>query len=140
MKTILVLEDEVTIRDMLCLVLSSMLADCAVLDAPDGLQGVAILKRRHVDLIVTDLKMPNLDGFGVIEQARRMYPATPVYVMSANSELAMRARLLPMGISRYFEKPFSFETMAEIAAGDLGLFQPVFPGPDAALPQTMAKV
>ncbi len=124
MKTILVMEDDATIRNLLCLVMSKTLTDCTVIDAADGLEGLAVLKCRPVDLIVTDIRMPRLDGFGVMEQARLLYPEIPVYVMSAHCDPAMRAQLLRLGMSHYFEKPFSFETMAELAALDLGLCRP----------------
>ncbi len=120
MKTILVIDDDAGIRNLICLVLGKTLSDCVVLDAPDGLQGVAILKRQPVDLIVTDLRMPNLDGFGVIEQARLLSSSAPVYVMTAYCDPETRERLHRMGLSRYFEKPFSFDTLAELAARDLG--------------------
>jgi len=121
MKTILVAEDEETIRNCLCLMLSRLMPDCLVLDASDGAEAVEILRRRPVDLLVTDLNMPELDGFGVIEQARQELPAILVYVMTGYCEFEDRERLRLLGMSRYFEKPFSFGTMAEIALADLGL-------------------
>ncbi len=121
MKTILVLDDEARFRQLLCLVLTRRLTDCAVLDGQNGEEGVAILNRSKVDLIVTDLKMPRLDGFGVIEQAKRLDPAIPLYIITGFCNPQCRERLARAGISRYFEKPFSMETLAELVAADLGL-------------------
>ncbi len=121
MKTILVLDDESSIRSLLGTALSSILDGCRVLDAPDGLEGISILEKTPIDLIVTDLRMPRLDGVGFIEQAKRICPAVPVYVMSGYCDQADRERLTRLGVSRFFDKPFSFETMAESAASDLGL-------------------
>jgi CheY-like chemotaxis protein len=103
--------------------LSTLLPDCIVLDASDGLQGMGILQRRQVDLIVTDLNMPGLGGFAVIEQAKAKFPSLPVYVMTGYCDFKDRELLRGLGISRFFEKPFSFASMAEIAAADLGLMR-----------------
>ncbi len=121
MKTILVLDDENSLRRLVCRVLSRLLSDCTVLDAPDGQQGVAILKQRPVDLIVSDLKMPALDGFGVAEVVKRLDPAIPLYITSGCCDPESRQRLSRLGVSRYFEKPFSFDMLADAAAQDLGL-------------------
>src|SRR3970282_1235090 len=84
MKTILVLDDNKYILDVLALSLRTFLKDCTVLTASNGASGVALLKARKVDLILTDLDMPIMNGYVFIEHAKEIQPDVPVCVMTGD--------------------------------------------------------
>ena len=67
-KTVLTVDDSRTMRDMLHLALSE--AGYRVVQAVDGLDGLEVLKGEKPDVIVTDINMPRMDGFGFIEGVR----------------------------------------------------------------------
>jgi CheY-like chemotaxis protein len=81
MNKILVVDDEPGIRRVLKTILSIKGFD--VIEAVDGVKALEALKKYSFDLIITDIQMPNADGFEVVEEASD----TPIIVMSANSML-----------------------------------------------------
>lgn len=121
MKTIMIVEDEPDIRKTLAIVLRGQLEDCTVLEAADGVDGLAMLRQIPADLVITDLHMPRLDGFGLIHQAKAVAPRARVYAMSGCLGSAELSRLKCLDVARCFEKPFSYNEMAAAIALDLGL-------------------
>lgn len=67
-KTILVVDNETKMRRLLEIMLKQM--DYEVLQAQDGQEAIAILTEQFADLVITDLRMPNLDGIGLLRQLR----------------------------------------------------------------------
>jgi CheY-like chemotaxis protein len=108
MKNILIIEDNKYIREALAATLRHHMKDCTILTAPDGQEGLNILGSVSLDLILTDLQMPVLDGYEVIEYKNKNFPHVPLVVMTADSNPKARERLSLLGISRYIEKPFDF--------------------------------
>ena len=121
MKTILVLDDDIGIREALSSRLHKHVKDITVLTAPNGAEGVLILRSTPVDLILTDLSMPIMDGYGVIECARKDFPAVPICVMTANCSTDAAARLHSLGIGRWIVKPFQMGKLAKMIAEELHL-------------------
>ena len=80
---ILIADDEAEIRDLLRLYLENSGYD--VLEAADGLEALAILKKEHVDLAVLDVMMPRMDGDTMTMKLREKYDF-PVIMLSAKSE------------------------------------------------------
>jgi CheY-like chemotaxis protein/predicted regulator of Ras-like GTPase activity (Roadblock/LC7/MglB family) len=83
-----------------------------LLTAPNGKVAADILDAQRVDLVVTDLKMPELDGFGLIAHMSRVRPDVPVIVMTAFGTPETEARLEDLGVVQYLDKPFDFEALA----------------------------
>jgi DNA-binding response OmpR family regulator len=77
-----------------------------VIQASDGLEAVSVLDDEKVDLIVLDINMPGLDGFGVCKIARELGD-TPILMLSAMQDLTDRAKCLALGADDYMNKPFS---------------------------------
>ena len=71
-KTVLTVDDSRTIRDLLFIALSD--AGYRVVQAVDGVEGLEVLERETPDIIVTDINMPRMNGFGFIESVRRGGP------------------------------------------------------------------
>ncbi len=106
-KRILTIDDSKTIRDMLLLTLNE--AGFEVLQAVDGQDGLDMLDReQRVDVVVTDINMPRMDGYEVIRQMRKnaAYKATPILVLTTESEAAKRNIAREAGATGWMVKPF----------------------------------
>jgi CheY-like chemotaxis protein len=121
MKNILLLDDNTDFLEALSVRLHGYLKDCNVLTASDGAQGEAILRSHAIDLVVTDLSMPVMNGYVLIEHAKKYYPSVPVCVMTASCSPKVINKLQSMGVGRSIEKPFKFEKLARMIAEELDL-------------------
>lgn len=82
-----------------------------LLTAGDGQRAIEILQQSHVDLVVTDLRMPVLDGFGLLSWMIRHRPLMPVLVMTAFGTPELEKRALGAGALGILEKPLSREAL-----------------------------
>jgi two-component system chemotaxis response regulator CheY len=121
MKNILVLDDNKDILEIVSTRLDKYVKGCSVVTATDGAQGEAILRSTAVDLILTDLSMPVMNGYTLIERAKKDYPSVPVCVMTADCSTKVVSRLQSMGVGRWIQKPFKFEQLARMIAEELKL-------------------
>jgi len=105
-KIILTVDDSRTMRDMLRLALVE--AGFEVLQAEDGIHGLEMLQGQAPDVIVTDINMPRLDGFGFIEGVRRndKYRAIPILVLTTESDAEKKNRARQAGATGWIVKPF----------------------------------
>ena len=105
-KTILTVDDSRTMREMLLLALQE--AGFHVLQADDGLNGLQVLKDQRADVIITDINMPRLDGFGFIEHVRRdsTHRAVPILVLTTESDAEKKYRARSAGATGWIVKPF----------------------------------
>tara|TARA_R110002051_G_scaffold11122_1_gene40939 strand:- start:8622 stop:8993 length:372 start_codon:yes stop_codon:yes gene_type:complete len=110
-KTILTIDDSRTMRDMLRLTLTE--AGYNVLQAADGLEGLAILRDVVPDAVITDINMPVLDGFGFIEKARanERLRDVPILVLTTESTPVMKDRARQAGATGWITKPFDPEKL-----------------------------
>jgi len=79
-----------------------------VITAGNGREALAILKSQPISLVVTDLKMPEMDGFQLVSQMSRLNNIVPVIAMTAFGTPEMEDRLMNMGAFQYIEKPIDF--------------------------------
>jgi two-component system, chemotaxis family, chemotaxis protein CheY len=105
-KTILTVDDSRTMRDMLLLALSE--AGYRVVQAEDGVHGLAVLDGETPDVIVTDINMPRMDGFGFIEGVRgdNRHRAIPILVLTTESDAEKKDRARRAGATGWIIKPF----------------------------------
>ena len=115
---ILVVDDEASIRDLLSKTLA--LAEYDVDLAPDGRVALDRLRVTPYDLLVTDLKMPGVDGLAVIREARRMKPDIPVIIITGFSTEASAIEAVNLGVAGYLTKPFRVPRVLAAAAKALG--------------------
>jgi two-component system, chemotaxis family, chemotaxis protein CheY len=110
-KRILTIDDSRTIRDMLNLTLSE--AGFEVLQAVDGQDGIDVLEKEQVDLVITDINMPKMDGYGVIRHIRgqSQYNGMPVLVLTTESEKDKRNVAREAGATGWMVKPFDPERL-----------------------------
>ena len=82
-----------------------------VTGAGRGDEGLAALERQPVDIVVTDLKMPGLDGFEVLKGVREGWPETEVIMVTAFGEIASAVRAIKEGAFDFFTKPLKVEDL-----------------------------
>jgi two-component system chemotaxis response regulator CheY len=108
-KTVLTIDDSRTMREMLNHALVE--AGYTVLQAVDGVEGLEVLEANggSVDVVITDINMPRLDGFGVIEgvRANPAHRATPILVLTTESDAAKKERARSAGATGWIVKPFN---------------------------------
>jgi excisionase family DNA binding protein len=115
---VLVADDEAGIRDLLTKTLA--LAEYDVDAAPDGRAALSRLQGASYDLLITDLKMPGMDGLALIRDARRLSPALPIIIITAYSTEANAIEAINLGVSGYLTKPFRIAKILSAAAKALG--------------------
>jgi len=115
---VLVVDDEASIRDLLAKTLA--LAEYDVDLAPDGRAALERLRIIPYDLLITDLKMPGVDGLTVIREARRLKTDLPVIIITGFSNEASAIEAVNLGVSGYLTKPFRVPRVLAAAAKALG--------------------
>jgi excisionase family DNA binding protein len=115
---VLVVDDEASIRDLLTKTL--MLADYDVESAPDGRAALGRLRSGGFDLLITDLKMPGVDGMMLVREAKRLLPSLPVIIITAHSTEASAIEAIDLGVHGYLTKPFRITKILNTAARALG--------------------
>lgn len=111
-KNVLIVDDERTLLYTFSNSLMAYSSDLNVLTAENGLQAVDILESGHVDMVVTDLKMPEMDGFQLLIHMKKRYPGIPVIVMTAVGCPEVTDRLKALGTVSYLEKPINIKDLA----------------------------
>ena len=112
MKKILVVDDELN----MLLVLEAMLKKekYEVVTASDGLEALEVLKDDDVVVVVTDLKMPKLDGLGLLSEIEKDYPSIPVIIITAHGTVATAVEALKKGAFDYITKPFDQDDLKNV--------------------------
>lgn len=112
MATILVVDDEKNMRVVLAAMLKK--EGYRILAASDGLEACEIVDRDCVDVVVTDLKMPRLDGLGLLARIEKEYPSIPVIIITAHGTIANAVEAVKQGAFDYITKPFEQEELKHI--------------------------
>jgi DNA-binding NtrC family response regulator len=107
----LVVDDDPLIR--LCLETIVVAAGHRVTSAADGAAAVRLIEAHPFDLVISDIRMPNLDGWGVFKAVRERSPSTDVLLMTAYATVPDSISALGLGAVDYLPKP--------VDAGELGL-------------------
>jgi excisionase family DNA binding protein len=115
---ILVVDDEAAIRELLAKTLA--LAEYDVDVAPEGRTAVERLRGSSYDLLITDLRMPGVDGLSVIREARRFRPDLPVVIITGFSTETSAIEAINLGVAGYLTKPFRVPKVLAVAAKALG--------------------
>jgi CheY-like chemotaxis protein len=109
--TVLVVEDEPVIRELMAILLEE--EGYSVRQAVDGLQALEEIEQHGIDLVLSDVKMPRLDGAALVHRLRARGDAIPVVLMSA-----VYAEVDLPGV-RFLRKPVNCEQLIDIIAGAL---------------------
>ena len=110
-KTILIVDDSESIREVVIFTLEN--AGYKVLPAIDGQDAIKHLDGKHLDLILTDLHMPNMDGIGLIKEVRKMeaYKYVPILYLTTESQQSIKMEAKQAGATGWIVKPFMPEKL-----------------------------
>ncbi|MBW2453585.1 MAG: sigma-54-dependent Fis family transcriptional regulator [Deltaproteobacteria bacterium] len=106
--SVLVVDDEAGVRSYLADALSS--EGHEVEQAADGVAALALLKRRSFQVMVTDLRMPKMDGMALLAQARSLSPDLEVILLTAHGSVESAVQAMKLGAFDYLQKPISSPT------------------------------
>lgn len=126
----LVVDDEQDILLSVGLVLKRLLPESKIVTAASGMDGLAIMADERLGVLLTDYRMPVMDGFQLITQARAIDPGLPVVMMTAYSDpqLALAAER-DHGVAVLLSKPFEMEYLAKVLLATMaGVPAPPPPG------------
>ncbi len=107
MEKILVVDDEQGLRDVLSIMLKR--TGYAVTSVADGEEAVELLNKEIFDLVITDLRMPNVDGMEVLKVAKSASPETVVLVITAFASADSAVEAMKQGAYDYLTKPFQVD-------------------------------
>lgn len=105
MAHILIIEDEASIRRVLSKILSEENETYEILEAENGQQGMEMLEKEEVDLVLCDIKMPRMDGIEVLEAAGKLKPEVPFIMISGHGDLEVAVQSMKLGAFDYISKP-----------------------------------
>lgn len=115
-QNILIVDDEEIIRDFL----SEVLDDYDVTLASDGDEAIEKLKLQKFNLVITDLRMPNVPGEEVVKAAHEIDPRIKVIVISGYSSLSTLSRSVRSGACAFLSKPFTITELKQAVTEALG--------------------
>jgi len=111
---VLVVDDSSSMRLAVKTTLSA--AGYHVQEASDGVEALKLAEQSMFDLILTDINMPNMDGFGLIEAVRDLdaYKFVPILTLTTQSDKISRQRAKKAGATGWIVKPFTSERLTEV--------------------------
>ncbi|MDZ4722908.1 MAG: response regulator [candidate division Zixibacteria bacterium] len=115
--SILVVDDELLIRDLLYDFFSAQGWQIAV--AENGEKAIEQLRLRHVDLVLTDIKMPEMDGLTLAQKAKALHPELPVVLMTGFPSVDTAVSALRMKADDYIVKPFNINQLYKLVESKL---------------------
>lgn len=120
-KTILITDDSTALRAMLVSIIES-LGDFRIVEAANGFEALRLLPREHVDLIFTDINMPDINGLELISYLRNNpnYEHIPVIIISTEGSQGDIEKGRLLGANEYVVKPFDCSDLKNIIVKYLG--------------------
>ena len=114
---ILVVDDEEAIRSIILEILEDSLypTDYAV----DGIDALEKLKAAKYDLVLTDVKMPRLNGLGLLKEIKSKYPDIPVIILTGQGTMETAIKALKLGASDFITKPFEIASLTNTIENNL---------------------
>jgi CheY-like chemotaxis protein len=111
MKKVLIADDKATSRELI----RTVLEDCgyAISEAGDGIEALRRARETEPDLIILDIHMPGVDGYGVVSELRReeRFANTPIMALTASAMQGDRERALASGFDSYVSKPIALSAL-----------------------------
>lgn len=119
-KTILSVDDSASVRQMVQLTLQG--AGYQVIQASDGAEGLAKAQATRVDMIVTDLNMPNMNGLSLIQELRKLpaYRGVPIVFLTTESDPDTKQKAKAAGATGWITKPFQQDQLVAVVKKVLG--------------------
>jgi CheY-like chemotaxis protein len=117
---VLVIDDEADSVEVVSLVLTA--AGATVWETANGREGLAVFKQEHPSLVLTDLSMPDMDGWELLKEIRNNEDGrhVPIIALTAHAMTGDRERVLEAGFDGYLSKPLKMFTLVESLLKCLG--------------------
>ncbi len=109
---VLYVEDDISLREEVSLFLSDIFDQVEL--ASNGEEGLQKLAKNHYNLVITDIRMPVMDGIEMIEKIKELYPEQPVLVTSAHNEIEYLVKLINLGVDNFITKPLQSEQIFKV--------------------------
>ncbi len=113
MDTVLIVDDDLGFQRLLGISLQKFKKEFEVLLANNGEEAMAVLARRSVNLIVTDIQMPKVDGLTLLAHVNDVYPGTPAVIMTAHSIPEIETQFAQTG-QLLLKKPFTMDALVQV--------------------------
>lgn len=109
MFSVLVAEDDKNLRKLMTAILKQN--GYNVLNAEDGVAALDIIHSSHIDLVISDIMMPNMDGYTLTDEIRQMNNSIPILMVTAKETFADKKKGFSAGIDDYMVKPIDMDEM-----------------------------
>ena len=123
-KKILLVDDNVQFRNLIAEILKEDDEDFSVSVSGDGVAALESLEIEQVDILITDINMPHMDGIALFHKVRELYPQLPVVFISGFVHNSLSDRLLSEGALHVFRKPFDIKLFKGVIKDGLKNRQP----------------
>ena len=110
MTNVLIVDDEKIEREGLKYLLSREEGERNVFEASNGKQALQIIRSEDIQLVLTDIKMPHMDGLELASKVREEYPNLPIVIFSGYSDFAFAQEAMRYGVKDYVLKPVDPDT------------------------------
>jgi DNA-binding response OmpR family regulator len=101
--TLLVVDDNKGVLEFLVLLLSKY--GYKTIGVPSAMECIDIVRQRNVDLIISDIMMPEMNGLELCQELQKLAPQTPIILLTARDDMATRAAAMDLGVSEFVTKP-----------------------------------
>jgi len=118
-KKILIVDDEDDLTWSISKRLSKDNNGLVVRCASSGSVALKMLNKEHFDLLVTDIRMPGVDGLHLVKEVKNSHPGTPVIVMTAHGSSDIRQSIKSWSHTGYIEKPFEINELRKLIYASL---------------------
>ena len=114
-KKILIAEDSATMRSLIVSTITAM-GGFETIEAANGFEALRVLPREKVDLIITDINMPDINGLELVSFIRNheSYKETPLFIISTEGSDRDREKGLALGANAYLVKPFAPDQLQQL--------------------------
>lgn len=115
-KLIMTVDDSATLRKMVAFTVKG--AGHQIIEAPDGVEALNVLQNKAVDLVITDLNMPNMDGLTLTRHLRSLplHRTTPILLLTTESDGEKKAAGKSAGATGWIVKPFNQDQLLQVMA------------------------
>ncbi len=113
MKKVLIVDDDKVTRTLLARLFKPHAENFEVVTANNGKEAIDVVSGNNIDLVLTDLQMPEMDGFEFLAYMSDTHSKIPVFVITSFGSPDIEARVKDLGASRYFEKPIEVDSLIE---------------------------
>ena len=112
---LLVIDDEELIRKGIVARLNHLnIAFDSIEEASTGMEALETLEKQAVDIVLTDIRMPDMDGITLIEEVKKRWPLTKFIILSGYTDFEYAERAIELGVSAYLVKPISNSSIKEV--------------------------